>query len=330
MGLLACAMRLILRSYWRRELGSEDAIAHARSEWRSKGRSRVAPSCCPRKLVGVVALWPMPSESTKTLTSPILVVGREAKGTSALRSKVAIVHAIVMAKIRITAANERRSLQTHGQISSSARSTILNLHREVFLSTLGQEPRQLVVESFRLADASTLLAFTIRVKKARCTILGAELLSCSWTQTNTSFVIRVANPLHTTLPPACATLRLHILDDPVVCHHLDLNTLLKVVNVPSLQAHDFHHPAIHRSLLCVGRFRLSVRVQPIEDVKSTPKPRKVGIDHRIPLAKVHATPTSTSKTSSTSASKTTSVASLGAYMPKQTHQKPQVVHGSDR
>merc|ERR1719234_1586923 len=310
MGLLACAMRLILRSYWRRELGSEDAIAHARSEWRSKGRSRVAPSCCPRKLVRVVALWPMPSESTKTLTSPILVVGREAKGTSALRSKVPIVHAIVMAKIRITAANERRSLQTHGQISSSARSTILNLHREVFLSTLGQEPRQLVVESFRLADTSTLLAFTIRVKETRCTILGAELLSGSWTKANTFSVIRITNSLHTTLPPACATLRLHVLDDPVVCHHLDLHTLLKVVNVPSLQTLDFHHPTIRRSLLCVRRCRLRVWIQPIEDVKSTPKPRKVWIDHRIPLSKVHSTPTSDPKTTSTSASIATSEGSI--------------------
>merc|ERR1719234_552668 len=329
MGLLACAMRLILRSYWRRELGSEDAIAHARSEWRSKGRSRVAPSCCPRKLVRVVALWPMPSESTKTLTSPVLVVGREAKGTSALRSKVAIMHAIVMSKIRNATANERGTLQAHGQISSSTRSTVLDLHGEVFLSTLGQKPRQLVVESFRLADASTLLAFTIRVKEARCTILGAELLSGGWTQANTFSIIRVTNPLHTTLPPACPTLRLHILDDPVVCHHLDLHTLLKVVNVPSLQALNFHHSAIRRSLFSKGRCRLCVGVQPVEDVESTPKPRKVWIDHRIPLAKVHSTPTSTSKTSSTSASKTTSKASLGANMPKQAHQRPQVIHGFD-
>merc|ERR1719234_1756926 len=132
------AVRLILRSYWRGELGSEDAIAHARSEWRSKGRSRVAPSCCARELVGVVALWPMPTKATKALTSPVLVVGREAKSTSALRSKVSIVHAIVMSKIRIAAANERRTLQAHGQISSCTRSTILNLHGKVFLPALGQ------------------------------------------------------------------------------------------------------------------------------------------------------------------------------------------------
>merc|ERR1711970_198448 len=106
-------------------------------------------------------------------------------------------HAIVMSKIRIATANERGTLQAQGQISSSTRSTILNLHGEVFLSALRQRPRQLVVKPFRLANAGTLLAFSIRVKEARCTILGAELLSGGWTKTNTSLVIRVTNPLHT-------------------------------------------------------------------------------------------------------------------------------------
>merc|ERR1719234_273755 len=106
-----------------------------------------------------------------------------------------------MSKIRITAANERRTLQAHRKITSGTRSTILDLHGEVFLPTLGQKSCQLVVESFRLADASTLLAFTIRVKEAGCAILGAELLSSGWTKTNTFSVIRVTNALHTTLPP---------------------------------------------------------------------------------------------------------------------------------
>jgi len=202
----------------------------------------------------------MATKSTKALTSPVLVVWREAKSTSSLRSKVPIMHAVVMTKVRIATANEGGTLQAHGQISSSTRSTILNLHGEVFLSALGQKPRQLVVETFRLAYAGTLLTFSIRVKEARCTILGAELLSGGRTKTNTSLVIRVTNPLHTTLPPACPTLRLHILDDPVVCHHLDLHTLLKVVYVPSLQAFHLHHSAIRRSLLRVWRCRLCVWV----------------------------------------------------------------------
>merc|ERR1719285_1539484 len=110
-----------------------------------------------------------------------------------------------------------------------------------------------------------------------------------------------------------------------------ISTHFKVVDVPSLQAFHLHHSAIRRSLLRVWRCRLCVWVQPIQNVKSTPKPRKVRIDHRIPLSKVHSTSPSTSKTTSTSntasTSKSTSKASLRAHMPQKTHQKPQLHPG---
>ena len=48
--------------------------------------------------------------------------------------------------------------------------------------------------------------------------------------------------------PTSTALRLHFLDDPVVGHHLDVNTLLVVVDGPALELLHLHQTTIGRDL----------------------------------------------------------------------------------
>ena len=106
----------------------------------------------------------------------------------------------------------------------------LNLHGKVLLAPFCQKSCQLIIESFRLADAGILLGLAIRVEVTRCTILGAEFLCGGGTQANSFPFFRLVSGLHSTLPPAGATLRLHVLYDPVVRHHLDVGTFFVMLD----------------------------------------------------------------------------------------------------
>ena len=118
------------------------------------------------------------AEMENTIT-PVLVVRCKAKAAEALGSKVAIVPAHVLSQVGIASADKRRTLKTHGKVATGARPAILDLHGEVLLAALGQESRQLVVESLGLADARLFTAFPILVEIARRPTLGAQLLSSS-------------------------------------------------------------------------------------------------------------------------------------------------------
>ena len=48
--------------------------------------------------------------------------------------------------------------------------------------------------------------------------------------------------------PTSTALRLHLLDDPVVGHHLDVNTLLVVIDGPALELLHLHQATIGRDL----------------------------------------------------------------------------------
>merc|ERR1719500_817132 len=226
------------------------AITREGAEGRRKGRRGIAPSCCARSRGVVVALRSMSTKSSK-----------------ALGSKVAVRHPVVVSQVRIASADKRRTLESHGEVAACAGTTILNLHGKVLLAPFCQKSCQLVIESFRLADAGILLGLAIRVEVTRCTILGAEFLRGGGTQANSFPFFRLFSGLHSTLPPAGATLRLHVLYNPVVRHHLDVGTFFVMLDFLSPELLHLHHPAISRDLLDVRRRWLLVRVQALEDIE---------------------------------------------------------------
>jgi len=253
-----------------------------------KGRRGIPPSCGPRFRSLVITLRSMTTKPSKTLTCPVLIVRRKAEASEALGSKVAIVHALVMAQVWITPANQRRALKTHGKVATCSRPAVLNLHGKVLLATLRQKSRQLIVEPLRFADASLFIGFPILVEIARSPTLGAQFLCSSWTETHPSCAFFLICSFGTSSPPAYPTLELHVLDYPVVRVTLDVNALSEIVDNLPLKFSHFHHTAILGSLRSIWSFRLFVRVDTTVDVQSTSKTREVWVHDRIPLAKIYA------------------------------------------
>merc|ERR1719357_1407559 len=203
------------------------------------------------------------AEATKALPSPVLVVGSESERSSALGTKSTEVPGVVESQVRVSASDHGWPLKSHWKITQCSRGTVLYLHRKVLLSPLGQQSRQLVVESFRLADARALLAFPIRVEVASWSILGAEVLRGCRAKTSTSPAFSFFARSHAPSPPAGTTLGLHLLDDPVVGHHLDVDALLVVVDDLPL-----HQATVGRDLFHVGRRRFLVAIHSTENVEA--------------------------------------------------------------
>ena len=115
----------------------------------------------------------------------------------------------------------------------------------------------------------------LRVEEASWSILGAELLSGRWAKTGTSPAFSFFARSHAPSPPgkgineqrttwqlprqkfqlptehhtpAGTTLGLHLLDDPVVGHHLDVNALLVVVDDLPLELLHLHQATVGRDL----------------------------------------------------------------------------------
>jgi hypothetical protein len=198
-----------------------------------------------------------------------------------------------MAQVRITPTNQRRTLKTHGEVATCARTAILNLHGEVLLATLRQESRQLVVESLRLADASFLISLPILVEIARRPALGAQLLGSSWTETHpfsAFFLICTSRP---SCPPAHPTLELHILNYPVVRISLDVNAMMVIVDSYAIKFSHFHHSTILGSLRCIWSVRFFVGIETTENVEASSKTREVGIYNRVPGKRISTLATDT-------------------------------------